>query len=531
MALVEQRSFLGSLGLYPLSETTITSSRILYGASSSGMFLQSSCITRRNMVLMAHSCACKHTKLYYRKLPKNLRNPRRPKLPPDPSLLGLDTVAKRNMSGSSTNDIFIDDDNFDGIVVDDEEKEEGNYVSHDENGEIVWDQDEIEAISSLFQGRIPQKPGDLNRQRSLPLPLPYKNRASGLPTQKKFSRKSVATSRQSVLNQLYKNPTFLVGLAKEIKDLPPEEKNVSLVLNKWARFLRKGSLSITVRELGHMGCPEKALLVFCWTQKQPHLYPDDRILASTVEVLARSHGLKMPFKFNDDKFISMVSRNVYEAMVKGFIKGGSLNIAWRLLSAARDSKRMLDSAVYAKLISELGKNPDKEVLVLSLLEELAGREDLNLNPQDCTALMKVSVRLGKFHIVEGLYDWFKTSGRVPSVVMYTTVTHSRYSEKRYRKALDVVWEMETTNCLFDLPAYRVVIRLFVALNDLPRAVRYFAKLKEAGFSPTFDVYRCMIQIYLSSGRIAKCKEVCKEAELAGFKLDEQIISHLFELDK
>lgn len=531
MALMEQRSFLGSLGAYPFSETTITSSRILYGASSSGLFIQCSYNTGRNMNLMARSCASKNTKLYYRKLPKNLHNPRRPELPPDPSLLGLDTVAKRSMPGSSTNDIFIDDNNFDDLVVDDEEKEEGSYVSHDENGEIMWDQDEIEAISSLFRGRIPQKPGNLNRQRPLPLPLPCKNRALGLPNQKKFSRKSVAVSRQSVSNQLYRNPTFLVGLAKEIKDLPPKEKNVSLVLNKWARFLRKGSLSITVRELGHMSCPEKALLVFCWTQKQLHLYPDDRILASTVEVLARSHELKMPFKFDDVKFISMVSRNVYEAMVKGFIKGGSLNIAWKLLSAVRDSKRMLDSGVYAKLILELGKNPDKEVLVLSLLEELAAREDLNLTPQDCTAIMKVCVRLGKFHIVEGLYDWFKMSGHVPSVVMYTTVTHSRYSEKRYREALDVVWEMETTNCLFDLPAYRVVIRLFVALDDLPRAVRYFAKLKEAGFSPTFDVYRCMIQIYLSSGRIAKCKEVCKEAELAGFKLDEQIRSQLFELDK
>lgn len=483
------------------------------------------------MVLMAHFHAIKNTRVYYKKLPKNLQNSRRPKLPPDPGLLGLNTVAKKNMSTSSADDIFGDIDNFDDLVVDDEEKEEGSHVTHDENEEIVWDPDEIVAISSLFQGRIPQKPGNLNKQRPLPLPLPYKNRPLGLPTQKKFSRKLVAISRQSVSNQLYKNPTFLIGLAKEINELLPEEKNVSLVLNKWARFLRKGSLSMTVRELGHMGCPERALLVFCWAEKQPHLYPDDRILASTVEVLARSRELKMRFNFNDTKFISMLSRNVYEAMVKGFIKGGSLNIAWKLLSAARDNKRMLDSGVYAKLILELGKNPDKQILILSLLEELAGREDLNLNPQDCTSIMKVCARLGKFEIVEGLYDWFKKSGRVPSVVMYTTVIHSRYSEKRYREALSVVWEMEAMNCLFDLPAYRAVIRLSVALNDLPRAVRYFAKLKEAGFSPTFDVYRCIIQIYLASGRIAKCKEVCKEVEMAGLKLDGAIRSQLFELEQ
>ncbi|KAL3523223.1 hypothetical protein ACH5RR_016057 [Cinchona calisaya] len=540
---MELKGFLGFLGPYAVSDST--SRRILYGGSSSSIVIQCSCSSiRRNMtVLNARFYSSKNARVYHRKLPKNLRNPRRPKLPPDPCLLGLNTVAKKNKSSSFINDI-IRDDNFDNLGVHDDDDDnnradelgegeniEGSYVDDDELGDIVWEPDEVEAISSLFKGRIPQKPGSLNRQRPLPLPLPYKNRPLGLPTQKKFSRKSIGIARESVLNQLYKNPTFLVGLAKEIKGLPSEETNVSLVLDKWAWFLRKGSLSITVRELGHMDLPEKALLVFCWAQKHPHLYPDDRILASTVEVLARSHELKMPFRFDDDKFISMVSRNVYEAMIRGFIKGGSLNIAWKLCSAARDGKRMLDSGVYAKLILELGKNPDKEILVSSLLEELAEREDLNLNPQDGTAIMKVCVRFGKFQIVEGLYDWFKKSGRVPSVVMYTTVIHSRYSEKRFREALAVVWEMEAANCLFDLPAYRVVIKLFVALNDLPRAVRYFAKLKEAGFSPTFDLYRCLIQIYEASGRIAKCKEVCKEAEIAGFKLDEQIRSQFFALEK
>ena len=47
----------------------------------------------------------------------------------------------------------------------------------------------------------------------------------------------------------------------------------------------------------------------------------------------------------------------------------------------------------------------------------------------------------------------------------------------------MVWEMEASNCLFDLPAYRVVIRLFVALSDLSRAVRYFSKLKKQVFAP------------------------------------------------
>ncbi|KAI3753562.1 hypothetical protein L2E82_25618 [Cichorium intybus] len=77
--------------------------------------------------------------------------------------------------------------------------------------------------------------------------------------------------------------------------------------------------------------------------------------------------------------------------------------------------------------------------------------------------------------------------------------------------------MEGRNCLFDLPTYRVVIKLFVALNDLSRAVRYFSKLKEAWFFPGFDIYMDLIKIYAVHGMIADCKE----AEVAGFKVEEQ----------
>lgn len=526
---MEIRSSFCSLAHYSICD--VSSRTSLCGPCCSMVFVLRGNVFGRSLVLKVHSLARNDTKSHQRRLPKNLRYPRRPKLPPDPYV-----VPRKKFNTHSDDDA---DDDFNSLFRDEIEEEDEfkrgreeqerddddggeNFIHNYENGDLVWHSDELEAISSLFKGRIPQKPGNLNRQRPLPLSLPYKTKPLGLPTQKKFLRKSVSDStvgRQSLSNQVYKNPLFLTGLAKNIRDLPAEGDSVSLVLNKWAPFLRKGSLSITIRELGHMDLPERALQVFCWIQKQTHLFPDDRVLASTVEVLARSNKLKMLFKWDDDKFIMLASRSVYEAMVKGFVKGGNLKIAWKLLSAAKDGKRVLDAGVYAKLILELGKNPDKKVFVLSLLEELAGREDLNLTLQDCTAIMKICVRLRNFAIVEDLFEWFKNSGRVPSIVMYTTIVHSRYAEGKYREALAVVWEMEASNCLFDLPAYKVVIKLFVALNDLPRAVRYFSKLKEAGFSPTFDVYKHIIQIYMASGRIAKCKEVCKEAELEGFHLE------------
>ncbi|KAK6942448.1 hypothetical protein RJ641_027825 [Dillenia turbinata] len=136
----------------------------------------------------------------------------------------------------------------------------------------------------------------------------------------------------------------------EIRSLSSEE-DVSAVLDNWVQSLRKGSLSLTVRELGRMSLPGRALQTFCWAQKQPGLVPDDRSLASTIEILARSHELKIPFDL--DKLTCIASRGIIEAM-----------IGW------------------------LGKNPDKQALALTSREELGEREDLQLNQQDCTALMK-----------------------------------------------------------------------------------------------------------------------------------------------
>ncbi|XP_022153119.1 pentatricopeptide repeat-containing protein At2g01860 isoform X2 [Momordica charantia] len=460
-----------------------------------------------------------------RRLPKNLLNPRRTKLPPDP---GVNQFLKNTTSGSGPS--FTDFTSSEKIEFpeeehdDHEEADTENYFVDDKDGEIIWDSDEIEAISSLFQGRIPQKPGKLNRERPLPLPLPHKLRPPGLPNPKIRARTGVP-SRASLSKQVYKRPDFLIGLARAIRDLSREE-NVSKVLNRWAPFLLKGSLSLTIRELGHMGLADRALQSFCWAQEQPRLFPDDRVLASTVEVLSRNHELKVPL--NLEEFTRLASRGVLEAMIRGFIKGGSLNLAWKLLVVAKKGNRMLDPSVYVKLILELGKNPDKNMLVLTLLDELGQREALKLNQQDTTAIMKVCTRLGKFEIAERLYGWYVESVHEPSVVMYTALIHSRYSEKKYREALSVVWEMEAANCPFDLPAYNVVIKLFVALGDLSRAARYFAKLKEAGFAPTYDIYRNLITIYLVSGRLAKCKEIYKEAKNAGFIIDKQITSRLLQ---
>ncbi|KAF0934971.1 hypothetical protein E2562_029500 [Oryza meyeriana var. granulata] len=103
--------------------------------------------------------------------------------------------------------------------------------------------------------------------------------------------------------------------------------------------------------------------------------------------------------------------------------------------------------------------------------------------------MKVCVKLRRYVAVESLFSWFRESGGSPTVVMYTTVIHNRCRDGRHREALALAWEMEqNTSCLLDLPAYRVLVKLCVALHDPERGLRYLARMKEAGFVPTSDMY-------------------------------------------
>ncbi|KAH0924026.1 hypothetical protein HID58_024044 [Brassica napus] len=332
-------------------------------------------------------------------------------------------------------------------------------------------------------------------------------------------------SRIKATSKVYAKKKLTKNLPRDIKRLPSPEADVSLVLNKWSTFLRKGSLSTTIRELGHMGLPERALQTYRWAEKHPHLFPDNRILASTIQVLAKHHELKL-LKFDN----TLASKSVIEAMIKGCIEGGWLNLARKLLLIAKSNNRVLDSSIYVKMILEIAKNPDKYHLVVSLLDELEDREDLKLSQQDCTSVMKICVKLKRFELVECLFEWYKESNREPSVVMYTTMIHSRFSEEKYREAMSMVWEMEESNCLLDLPAYRVVIRLFVALDDLGRAMRYYSKLKEAGFTPTYDIFREVISVCIASGRLTKCREICKEVEDAGLRLDADTSFRLLQLE-
>ncbi|KAL6629281.1 hypothetical protein ACP70R_029046 [Stipagrostis hirtigluma subsp. patula] len=417
-------------------------------------------------------------------------------------------------------------------VAEEQEEEDG-----DEEGEgLGWSKDEIDAISALFDRPMrqkPPKPPNPAKHRALPLPLPHKTRLPAAPAPKqhvRLARRASLSSRAPFSDQVRKNPEALVGIAREIGALPPE-RDASAVLNRWARFLRKGSLSMTIRELGHMGLPDRALQTLCWAQRQTAvpLFPDDRVLAATVEVLARFGKLKVESAL--EQCVPTASRAVLEAMASGFIRAGNVALARKLLELARINGRTLHPSIHVKLMSEAARTPEGYGLAAALVDELGDRPGLEeLRPQDCTAVMKVCVKLRRYAAVESLFSWFKESGgSAPTVVMYTTVIHSRCRDGRHREALALAWEMEQAGCLLDLPAYRVIVKLCVALGEQERALRYLARLKEAGFVPTGDIYDSLIEGYAAEGRLAKCRQLIRDAQSAGVKLDRRLISRLSEI--
>jgi pentatricopeptide repeat protein len=403
-----------------------------------------------------------------------------------------------------------------------------------------WTQDELDAISSLFERPLPpQIYRKKRRERPMPLPLPHKIMSTdGTPTPKHHIRcvsKTILSSRNLFTNQVRKNPDVLITIAREIAALP-SQSDVSEVLDRWAPFLRKGSLSMTIRELGHMGLPDRVLQTIFWAQKRagsskpgPKLFPDDRTLASAVEVLAQFDELKITPEL--DKWILTATRPVLESMAKGFIKAEKLHLARKILLLVKDKNRRLDPSVHAKLILAAGRTPDRYKLAATLIQELGERDDFDLRSEDCTSVMKVCIKLGMFETVERLFCWYRERNKEgPSIVMYTTVIHSRYCNQRYRDGMALVWEIEEQNYLLDLPAYRVVIRLCVALNDLERAIRYFMRLKEAGFNPTYDIYRDLIKGYAFAGRYWKCQQLRKELELGGMRLDNELEAFFMQMN-
>jgi hypothetical protein len=55
------------------------------------------------------------------------------------------------------------------------------------------------------------------------------------------------------------------------------------------------------------------------------------------------------------------------------------------------------------------------------------------------------------------------------------------------------------------------------------------RLKDAGFVPTSDISCNLIESYAIAGRMAKCRQLIREAESTGVMLDRRLVSSLSEM--
>eukprot|EP00252_Welwitschia_mirabilis_P025938 TRINITY_DN8293_c0_g1_i1.p1 TRINITY_DN8293_c0_g1~~TRINITY_DN8293_c0_g1_i1.p1 ORF type:complete len:484 (-),score=88.97 TRINITY_DN8293_c0_g1_i1:121-1572(-) len=384
-----------------------------------------------------------------------------------------------------------------------------------------WTPEQLEILSSLFRGKgvASQKSNKPQDFRPLPLPMPHKIRPIGLPLPKK--------SKPNPWKNSGRNPEFLFALARELSSIPNDEQ-VPEVLENSYRFLRKGSLVCVIRELALMGQIQRALQTFCWVQKKsPKLYPDERVLAAILEVLAGANELKTRETFSLDEVLIGCPVSVYNAVARGFIRSRDFEKARQVMLAAKDLGLDFDDNICATFFLEASKSPRTHKVAVKLLEEMGCKQKLGLEIETCSTVMKGCINLGMFDEVEKIFEWWKSSGRRLTVVIYTTLMHSRYCSGRYREGLSVVWEMEEANCLFDLPALRVVIRLCAKLGELARAKRYFARMKDLGLFVPSDVYENMVQLYAMNGRWKKCQETLEEMQMEGFEPPSELSKYVY----
>ena len=107
--------------------------------------------------------------------------------------------------------------------------------------------------------------------------------------------------------------------------------------------------------------------------------------------------------------LSSGNRDSFEAIARGFIKADQCKQARDVLLVSRDSSCELNDGIYAKLFPKASKSIRGHKFVAQLLDELGMQDKLELEIQDCTAVMKGCIRLEMHEAVESLFYWWKES--------------------------------------------------------------------------------------------------------------------------
>ncbi|KAI5065512.1 hypothetical protein GOP47_0020207 [Adiantum capillus-veneris] len=380
-----------------------------------------------------------------------------------------------------------------------------NEQQEDQSAAMGWTAEQFDIVTALL--RTPPKPFPVHRAPPPPRLLP-KHRPVGLPARR--------LHLPNLTPRPAKDKLFLTDLAVQISKLPPHS-HASQVLHGIQHLLVCGSLSATVRHLGHLGLPLRAFETLEWQQTCSHLWPDERALCAAIDVLAEEGKEEIAWDLLHTH--APMSSLAFEALARGLIAASLLNRALLVKEKAESSGLVLNQGVYAELIL-LASRLYKFKEMRKLVQELGYFSELQLGLEHCTSIMAACRKAQMYDAVLGLFEWWKQADFVPNVVMYQIVMTTLSDLGKYRDALAVYWEMTKNGCPPHLSAYDALFEICAQLGDASRALKLLAKMRESNISPTHNIYINLIKVCCQDGRLGKAREFIETMRKEGLPVED-----------
>lgn len=368
-----------------------------------------------------------------------------------------------------------------------------------------WTAEHLDIVSTLLQR--PPRPFSAHKAPRPPR-VPSKRRHVAVPTPR--LRFPIPTSR------LGKDKHFLTRLSAQISDLPPHA-HVSDILHRVQHLLTRGSLSATIRDLGHLGLPLRAHEILEWQKQCSHLWPDERTLCAAIEVLAEAGMEERAWDLLHTH--APLSSLAFAALARGLAAAGLFNRAMLVKGKAESSRLVLGQGVYAELIL-LASRLNKLKEMTELIHELGSFPDLQLGLEHYTSVMAACRKAQMYDAVLDLFQWWKQAGFFPNVVMYQIVMTSLSDLGKHRDALAIYWEMEKGGCDLHLPTYIALFEVCAQLGDASRALRLFTKMRESNITPTHNIYTNLIKVCCWDGRFGKAREFMEAMRKEGLPVED-----------
>ncbi|MCO5569184.1 hypothetical protein L7F22_022894 [Adiantum nelumboides] len=297
---------------------------------------------------------------------------------------------------------------------------------------MVWTAEQLDIVTALLRTR--PKPFPVDRPPLPPRVLPT-HRPVGLPARRLHLPKSTFPPA--------KHKRFLANLATQISKLPPHAQ-ASDILHRIQHLLICGSLSATIRELGQLNLPLRALETIEWQQQYSHLWPDERALCAALEVLAKAGKEGIAWALLHAHAPQSIL--AFEALAQGLIAASLLDRALLVKGKAESSGLVVSQGVYAEMIL-LSSRLNKFKEMRKLIEELGTFTELQLGLEHCTSVMAACRKAQMYDAVLGLFQWWKQTGFLPNIVMYQIVMTTLSDLGKHRDALALYWEMTKNGCI------------------------------------------------------------------------------------